>query len=432
MKTKDVEKLTGLTAKSIRFYESKGLIHVDRQEENDYRNYTEENVAALKRIKIFRYLGFSVEQIKVMMDCSVEEIKQSLLKRAEEFTEQEEEIGIKRNICQSLSNDIGKKTGKDIAYSDQIFEEYNGIVQFMEEDEIGDTIKALKYPTLPENIATTLICLGPIIWLFVNIHLKRWDMLTVNALLAVMGTVIATLEWQRYITARKNLPARMKKNNKKSWVYTVTIIAACVLGFVLLLGILKIFEVIFTPEGWLFYERPVWAENLLMICIFIPVIYIVYAIPSIDKPFRFTRKTGFIVIPLWIIMLYACLSRVDYVTENEIIHCTPFHPMGEVYAYQDVTKIETGFGQKTFSFNRHDRKGNFYYRVFIDDIKIEFSQPSVNSKIDRFSDTYVELEEFDAALMKQGIPKEGSDDGYQNMDYDKVYVDRFRRIISNK
>lgn len=36
MTIKDVEKRTGLTAKSIRYYESKGLITVARNDDNDY------------------------------------------------------------------------------------------------------------------------------------------------------------------------------------------------------------------------------------------------------------------------------------------------------------------------------------------------------------------------------------------------------------
>ena len=64
MTIKDAEKLTGLTAKSIRLYESKGLITVDRNEENDYRNYTEENINQLKRIKVYRYFDFSIDEIK--------------------------------------------------------------------------------------------------------------------------------------------------------------------------------------------------------------------------------------------------------------------------------------------------------------------------------------------------------------------------------
>lgn len=34
MTIKDVEKITGLTAKSIRYYEDKGLLKVERNEEN--------------------------------------------------------------------------------------------------------------------------------------------------------------------------------------------------------------------------------------------------------------------------------------------------------------------------------------------------------------------------------------------------------------
>lgn len=46
MQVKDVEKLTGLSTKAIRLYEEKGLIEVARNPINDYRDYSEENVAA--------------------------------------------------------------------------------------------------------------------------------------------------------------------------------------------------------------------------------------------------------------------------------------------------------------------------------------------------------------------------------------------------
>ena len=41
MRIKDVEQRTGLTRKSIRFYEAKGLLNVKRTE-NTYRDYDEE------------------------------------------------------------------------------------------------------------------------------------------------------------------------------------------------------------------------------------------------------------------------------------------------------------------------------------------------------------------------------------------------------
>lgn len=56
MTIKEIEKLTGLTAKSIRYYEDKGLISVDRKSGNNYRDYTEDNLKELKRMLYWRML----------------------------------------------------------------------------------------------------------------------------------------------------------------------------------------------------------------------------------------------------------------------------------------------------------------------------------------------------------------------------------------
>ena len=68
MRIKEVEQRTGLTAKAIRLYESKGLLKPARETENDYRDYTEEDVARLKTIAILRKLDLSVAEIKEWTD----------------------------------------------------------------------------------------------------------------------------------------------------------------------------------------------------------------------------------------------------------------------------------------------------------------------------------------------------------------------------
>ena len=82
MKINDVEKLTGLTAKSIRYYESKGLITVQHNEENGYRIYTEDDVLHLKRIKLLRYLDFSIEEIRGIQEQELPEIQKTLQRKA--------------------------------------------------------------------------------------------------------------------------------------------------------------------------------------------------------------------------------------------------------------------------------------------------------------------------------------------------------------
>lgn len=64
MNISEVELKTGITKQNIRFYEKKGLLHPKRNEENSYREYTDEDVETLIRIKIFRKLDLPIEDIR--------------------------------------------------------------------------------------------------------------------------------------------------------------------------------------------------------------------------------------------------------------------------------------------------------------------------------------------------------------------------------
>ena len=66
MKIKQVEELVGITRKNIRFYENQGLLTPERAE-NGYREYHQKNIDELKKIKLFRKLGISVEEIKAVL-----------------------------------------------------------------------------------------------------------------------------------------------------------------------------------------------------------------------------------------------------------------------------------------------------------------------------------------------------------------------------
>ena len=105
MKVKDVEKLTDLTAKSIRHYESKGLLQVERDEGNSYRSYTEENVQELRKIRLLRFLDFSIEQIREIQQMDGAEIKEVFLEKMESLENQSQDLEIKRNLCRTLSKD---------------------------------------------------------------------------------------------------------------------------------------------------------------------------------------------------------------------------------------------------------------------------------------------------------------------------------------
>lgn len=66
VKINEVEALVGITKKNIRFYEDQGLLAPRRNSENGYRDYGEPEVSALRRIKLMRKLGVSLEEIRQM------------------------------------------------------------------------------------------------------------------------------------------------------------------------------------------------------------------------------------------------------------------------------------------------------------------------------------------------------------------------------
>ena len=63
MRINKVEELVGITKKNIRFYEEKGLLTPERNTENGYREYSEKDVVALQKIKLFRQLSIPIDEI---------------------------------------------------------------------------------------------------------------------------------------------------------------------------------------------------------------------------------------------------------------------------------------------------------------------------------------------------------------------------------
>ena len=69
MKINEVENLIGMTKKNIRFYEEQGLITPNRNKDNGYRSYDDDDIKQLEKIMLFRKLDVPIEEIRSMQNC---------------------------------------------------------------------------------------------------------------------------------------------------------------------------------------------------------------------------------------------------------------------------------------------------------------------------------------------------------------------------
>ena len=63
----DAASRSGVPAKTIRYYEQIGLIQPAQRGANQYRSYSEEDVAMLRFVGRARRLGFSVQELKQLV-----------------------------------------------------------------------------------------------------------------------------------------------------------------------------------------------------------------------------------------------------------------------------------------------------------------------------------------------------------------------------
>ena len=101
MRINEVEKLVGITKKNIRFYEEMGLITPARNEENRYRDYSEEDVENLRKVKLLRSLSIPIDEIAKLQQGYL--TLEDCMRRHRIFLDREENnLKQKRSICTQI------------------------------------------------------------------------------------------------------------------------------------------------------------------------------------------------------------------------------------------------------------------------------------------------------------------------------------------
>ena len=90
MRINEVVKLTGVSARTLQYYDEIGLL-IPEKLNNGYRDYSDENLDKLQKILFYRFLKFKLNDIKELLDGDIDSLKileqqrELILKEKEKF-----------------------------------------------------------------------------------------------------------------------------------------------------------------------------------------------------------------------------------------------------------------------------------------------------------------------------------------------------------
>lgn len=103
MTIKEAEARTGLARANIRYYEDQGFFSAARGE-NGYRDYSEENIDVLLRVKLLRQLGFSLEEIHALQRGE-RSLEPALMEREVSLEQESRALEQAARLCRDMRAD---------------------------------------------------------------------------------------------------------------------------------------------------------------------------------------------------------------------------------------------------------------------------------------------------------------------------------------
>lgn len=138
LKIGEFSKLSHLTVKALRFYEKeKLLIPASIDEWNGYRFYETCQLEDAAKIKAYRQLGLSIDEIKSI--CSGTDLKLILSEKAKSLSAQRDEIDVRLSIINHILEDkemkyqITEKTIPSVIvyYAETVLDQYQNLMQWI-------------------------------------------------------------------------------------------------------------------------------------------------------------------------------------------------------------------------------------------------------------------------------------------------------------
>lgn len=126
MNISEVAKKTGLTAKSVRLYEDKGLIAPPARSDNGYRQYQQSHVDDLLLIARCKSVGFSLDECKAMLNLAnnpqrtSHAVKEKAQLKLEQVTQKLQELTLIKQQLQDWVNECPGDENSDCPIIDNL------------------------------------------------------------------------------------------------------------------------------------------------------------------------------------------------------------------------------------------------------------------------------------------------------------------------
>lgn len=103
MTIKEIEARSGIPRANIRYYESEGLLNPER-EQNGYRNYSEQDLEELWKVKLLRALKIPLEEIQKLHQGNTD-LLHTLEERLEEIAKEQGKMEQSEAVCREMKED---------------------------------------------------------------------------------------------------------------------------------------------------------------------------------------------------------------------------------------------------------------------------------------------------------------------------------------
>ena len=133
---KDVARLSGVTVRTLHFYDEIGLLKLAHYGENGYRYYEKEQLLGFQQIMFYRELGVSLEQIRAILQSPEFDRLGALQSHRERM---EQEIDRHRRLLRTIDDTIAELKGADAMSDQNMFQGFSAEKQEQYEKELVDT-----------------------------------------------------------------------------------------------------------------------------------------------------------------------------------------------------------------------------------------------------------------------------------------------------